>query len=184
MKADCQNKEDDQKLAILERIFWESSRAYQRRTDAEEKLRKYHADYRFLWITCSRAEQLALPQLAREGFVNSKNPELPGLLERGLIIRGPEVKLANESLRRFVLFGLGPEEFRSFEQVEPESQWSKLKAPFQTVLLAVACLLFLTQQELFSFAVKMMGVFVTSVPTLFNFFNLFGRAHPKHDDAN
>jgi len=117
--------------------------------------------------------------LAKEGFINSNNPDLAALLKRHLIAKTSELKVANESFRRFILSAFRLGELRSLEQAEPESQWSKLRGPFHTVLLAVALLLFLTQEELFSSAMKVLGVFITSVPTLFNFFKLFQKGPVK-----
>ena len=96
-----------------------------------------------------------------------------------MIVRDPELKMADESLRRFVLFAFRPEDLKSHEEAEPDSQWSQFKAPFQTVLVVLALVLFLTQKELFSSAISVMTVFAGAVAALSKFFDLFPKSTGK-----
>jgi hypothetical protein len=105
--------------------------------------------YSAVWATCSQDEKLLLFYLAQDHFINSKSPEIPRLLRRGLIVRRPAPRPMNESFRRFILLAMRPDEIAAFEEEVATSTWNALKAPLLLVLVLAAVFLFLTQQRAF-----------------------------------
>jgi hypothetical protein len=154
----------------------------QRNTD--QALFRNHTYYRSLWATCSREEQLALYQLARYRFINSRNPELPLLMARGLIVRNPALQVVNNSFRRFVLAAFRSEDLLSNEREQAPSTWNLLKGPLRTSLILVALFLFVTQREMFSASMTIVAGFVTGLPALLKLVSLFEKEKPRTNAGN
>lgn len=134
-----------------------------------------YSSYRAIWLACSREEQLALFQLARYGFVNRKNAEVPFLLERGLIVRQPHFQLCDNAFARFVLDNFRLDELPASEQEQAPSLWNDLKKPLWIVVVGFALFLFLTQRDLFSATLTVIAGFSAGIPALVKFANTFDR---------
>jgi hypothetical protein len=107
--------------------------------------------YEALWRACTADEQLALYQLAREGLVNPQNQRVvQRLMQMGLVVRSPLPRVMNESFRRFVLQRASPEDVSAWERRGVPVPWGSVKAAMMTVVVGLAALLVITQQQLVS----------------------------------
>lgn len=118
----------------LREIIWDQSHVY------------YHA----VWATCSKGEQFLLGRIARDHFVNSRNPDLRRLLRKRLILRDPGLRIMNESFEQFVRSALLPEDLTAWEEQERSGGWNALKGPLLVVLIGAGFFLYMTQRELFN----------------------------------
>lgn len=93
--------------------------------------------YRELWGLCSLEERLVLRQLAEEGLVNPHCFDLLRRLRRRRLVRiDPRIRLAGESLRRFVLEAEDPGTIRSWELLGESS--ARVRGPLLAVGFVVA----------------------------------------------
>ncbi|MGE0683054.1 MAG: cache domain-containing protein [Candidatus Binatia bacterium] len=106
--------------------------------------------YQVVWSTCSVSEQVLLIRLAQDRFVNARNPDLPRLLKRRLIVRDPNLRLMNASFVRFVGSITPSREVLSLEEKAKTGGWNALKAPLLVVLTGVGFFLYTTQPDLFN----------------------------------
>ena len=105
--------------------------------------------YQSLWASCSREEEVVLAHLAEDGFVNEKNRRVVRrLIARGLVRRGPHLRLMNETFRRFVVSSVCQNEVRAVEQEAEPSAWDRLQLPLFVGLAASMLFVLTTQQSL------------------------------------
>lgn len=126
--------------------------------------------YEGIWETCSDDEKLALFHLAKHRFLHSKNPELRVLMQKKLILREPDLRMLNESFRRFVLEKGEQEEIDLLEQRGPASIWSIVSRPMSFSLLTVMIFLLATQEHLRTVTMgflTMLPAFFAAFPRLF-----------------
>jgi hypothetical protein len=128
-----------------------------------------------LWRYASRAEKLALRQLAEEGFITPGDVSLVrGLLRARVVRRTPTFELLDPSFERFVLGVVGSREVAMWEREAGPSAWSRLRTPLGALALLVGGLVFYLRPEAFN---SMWGV-VTGVsaglPILMKMFGLLG----------
>lgn len=135
--------------------------------------------YQSLWASCSREEEVVLAHLAEDGFVNEKNRRVVRrLIARGLVRRGPHLRLMNETFRRFVVSSVCKNEVRVVEQEAEPSAWDRLQLPF-FVGLATCLLFFLTtQQSLLDGSAGTVAGVAAGVPALIQMMDLFGGKFP------
>ncbi|HXG47299.1 MAG TPA: hypothetical protein VNO52_06725, partial [Methylomirabilota bacterium] len=132
------------------------------------------------WADCSPLEQLTLLQVARTGHANSERPELRTLLARGLLRRDPELRLQNESFRRFVLARGRPEGPLPEEARESATSWHNLKGALWVMLTGLAVFLFLTQREAWNVVIGLASAFMVGVNSLSQLSKLLPKAkEPK-----
>jgi hypothetical protein len=145
----------------------------------EEFGEEAEAYYQSLWASCSRDEEVVLAHLAEDGFVNERNRRVVRrLIARGLVRRGPHLRLMNETFRRFVVSSVCKNEVRAVEQEAEPSAWDRLQLPF-FVGLATCLLFFLTtQQSLLDSSVGKVAGVAASVPALIQMMELFGGRFP------
>ena len=116
--------------------------------------------YEAVWRACTTDEQLALYQLAHEGLVNPQNQRVVQRLMRvGLVVRDPIPRVMTETFRRFVLQVASPEDVSAWEHRGIAVPWGSIKAAMLTIVVGLAALLVVTQQQLVS-------AWVGFVPTL------------------
>jgi len=105
--------------------------------------------YEALWTVLGDQEKLVLAQLASGAVVN---PSLRGrvarLLSRGIIVRGPELRVMNESFEQFILDRAPESVVREWEQAGSSSTWQLIRMPFFLGWVALALFLFWTQRDL------------------------------------
>ncbi|HEV7923124.1 MAG TPA: hypothetical protein VGR02_20260, partial [Thermoanaerobaculia bacterium] len=124
------------------------------------------AYYSVLWSACSAEEHLLLDQLARYGYVNSDNRLLlRRLLNRGLVVRDPAIRLFNESFRRFVL-SRPPAEVQLPEAEQVDSAWDRLRVPLFVMVIAVAAFFLSTQKELMNATSAIITGLTAGLPAL------------------
>ncbi len=99
------------------------------------------------WKSCSQTEKLALFHLAKNRFLHAENPELRRLLQKGLIVLDPDLRVMNESFRRFVLSASEKEQLTAWEYQVTRSAWSQIWRPVGVGLVVIAVFLISTQEE-------------------------------------
>lgn len=119
--------------------------------------------YESIWAFCSDDEQLALFQLAKHRFLHSKNSELRSLMRKGLVTCSPDLRLMNESFRRFVLDAGEREGVEALERQGPASAWNLVSRPVSVGLLTVMIFLLSTQEQLRTVTMA----FLTILPAFF-----------------
>jgi hypothetical protein len=132
-----------------------------------------------LWQTCSPGEQALLYEVAHRRLVSSTRPEIRTCLARGLLVRDPALRLRDEVFQRFVLSHYRPETAVAETLDEPTNLWQTLKAPALSVLIMLALLFFLTQQELWNKSVGIATAFLTGFGVLAKGFEQFQKAQLK-----
>jgi hypothetical protein len=128
--------------------------------------------YNAIWESCRLAEKITLVNLAATGLVNEKDRRVVRrLLARGLVRREPHFAVMNETFRRYLL-----QHRAAIERVMPnssESTWDSVRKPILVLVIALALLLFVTQQELFTAATGMIVAMSTGLASLSRAVGLF-----------
>ena len=100
-----------------------------------------------IWETCAESQQRSLFNLARDGFLHARNPDIAPLMEKGLIVADPNLRLMNESFRRF-LVTTGVNERLDDDSAEAQaSTWVQVGRPIWAGLLLIMVFLVLTQEQ-------------------------------------
>ena len=123
--------------------------------------------YRSLWNRCSRDERLVLEQLAEEGLINEKSRRVVRrLMARGFVVRDPNLRVMNETFRRFVVSSGVRQQVVAIERSAAPSSWDRFRGPFFATL-GVGLVFFLaTQQKAFESAIATVTGVVAAVPAL------------------
>jgi len=138
-----------------------------------------HTYYQTIWVLCTIDEKLALFHLAQDRFIHFKHAGLPTLLHKGLLCWGPDLRLRNESFRRFVLSAAARERLADHEKRSGTSVWGMLKWPLGFVLATIVFFLIATQQELRSSFLT----FISLVPILFPVLSDLSGSLPDHKET-
>ena len=139
--------------------------------EADERLDRY---YRRIWETCSPDQKLVLLQIAEEGFVNEKSSRVVRLLmARGLVTRRPNIRLMNETFRRFILSDTRRADAAAAED-QSTSTWDSVRWPFLIMLMAMLAFLFTTQHELFNTTLGVITALAAGIPVILKMASLFG----------
>jgi hypothetical protein len=137
-----------------------------------ERAQSYYAT---IWANCSPDERVVLGHLAEEGLINAKNRRVVRrLMARGLIQRAPNLRLRNETFRRFVTSATCREQVLSLEQDAGRSAWDRFHWPFSVGLAACAALILVTQRELLDSTIAAVTGVTAGLPTLLKLFDLVG----------
>ncbi len=128
----------------------------------------YHA----IWALCSRDEKLTLFYLVQDKFLSFKNHDIQRLMRRGLIVRDPNLRLMNESFRRFVLSESHPDQVVAWRK-GASSNWGILKGPLLLGLVGVVLFIFITQREVFNSTTALLTTFTGMLPVFFKLIGLF-----------
>lgn len=114
----------------------------------------YHA----LWSILEREEKLVIAQLAAGVVVNPRcERAVRHLLERGILVRAPELRLMNESFARFVREEVPPATVFAWERERPASAWQRIRFPILLAVGAVAAFLFTTQRPTFDAVIAILS---------------------------
>lgn len=131
---------------------------------------KARLHYRRLWKNLSIDEKLVLVQLAEEGWVNPKSlPWVADLMNRGLIVKDPNLRVMNESFRRFVLLESQRTGLLEHERAVG-SGWNVLKWVLPIPLACLALFLFMTRQSTLYSLTGVIVVLGSLAPFLINLF--------------
>lgn len=130
--------------------------------------------YQLIWESCSPTERLTLAHMAMDGFLSVNDPDVPKLVRRGLIVRGREVRLMNESFRLFVLTkSRTDKEVAVCEgQARKSSSWQYMKVALSVTVIVLMIFLFATQRDLYNSTIVALTSIAAGVPAIFNFFNI------------
>jgi hypothetical protein len=141
----------------------------------DRRIDRFEGYYRSLWTSCSQEEQLVLVQLAEEGFLNPKQALVARqLLQRGLLVRDPALRLMESGFCAFVQRVHDRQEVKTWEQDFSGPGWSGLRWGFTKVLMVAATFvavvislfLFATQQQLQDAAIGVVSIAAVAVPIL------------------
>lgn len=125
--------------------------------------------YKSIWALCSDYEKLSLSHLAHDGLLSPNDPDIDRLMDKGLIVAGPPVKLMNESFRSFVLSIEDDDDLAPCkEKARKMSNWEALKIPLSIGVASVIVFLFLTQRELYNSTLPVITAITAGVPTFFS----------------
>lgn len=128
--------------------------------------------YRSIWSLCTPGERLTLMSVGRDGFVSRFDPDLRPLMQRGLVVRDPSLRLMDECFRRFVIKAASDEGVAAY-RTDTHSNWEKWKAPLLLILLAVIGFLFLTQKDLFDSTISTVSAVTGGLLALLRLFGMF-----------
>jgi hypothetical protein len=129
-----------------------------------------------VWNQLTRPEKLALVQLAEEGFLNPKVPEVArSLMQRGLIRRDPVFRIADRGFPEFVKGVESSATVKAWEKEGARSSWAKLRPALMLLLVFGVGFLYSTQRGLFSETVAFATAVTGALPLLLRLFASFGR---------
>jgi hypothetical protein len=131
--------------------------------NAESIARELAHRYERRWQKCSAGEKVTLHEVASNGFSSRRRPELRPLLANRLLRLDPQLRLCNESFRRFVLARFNAEEVRNELPPVEDSlfRWSSVKTTLGITLTLIAIFLFITQREAWTLVVGLASTFAT-----------------------
>jgi len=125
------------------------------------------AYYLGLWDACSEAEKLVLVQLAFENVVNPKQSVvIRRLLERGLLLRDPALRLFNRSFALFITRVHDPAEVSEWEHRTTGFSWAQTRWVLFGFLLIASLFLWVTQRELFNTSVLFLSAAAAGLPAV------------------
>jgi hypothetical protein len=138
-----------------------------------ERAEEYYAA---LWNPCRASEKLVLMQIAQTGLVNGKaRKEVRRLLARGLLRRDPQLRLMNETYRRFVSVQASTSSLaRQLEEDLGKDAWSRFRVPFFAAVMVVLLFFFGTQRELFDSTFAVVGGLTATIPAILKMLSSFG----------
>src|SRR6185295_15872299 len=129
--------------------------------------------YGGLWASCSPDEKILLHQLAREGLMNGKDRKaVRRLLSRGLVRRGPNLRLFNDTFRLYVLNAAKQEQV-PFEAHDGASAWDTIRFPLFVVIVSVVIMIFATQKDLLNLTTGLVAALTTGLPAIVRLFGFF-----------
>ncbi len=91
-----------------------------------------------------------------------------------LIVLAPDLRLMNESFRRFVLGECcRPATVSAWIGEDDTSHWNRLKVPLITVLAGLALFLYLTQRDVFDTTIAFAAAVAAGLPAIFKLLGVF-----------
>lgn len=127
-------------------------------------------DHRLLWSALTTVEQVAVYQLAHEGWANHKNIAAFDQLRRREIICDVPFRFANAAFRSFVLRTVSIDDRRAWEKQDVASLWDGVRLMFFVLAIGlVIAMLFFNQQSI-------PGVIVSAGAVLAGFTKLLSEA--------
>ncbi|HEU5406316.1 MAG TPA: hypothetical protein VFU48_01010, partial [Nitrospira sp.] len=120
-----------------------------------EAAREYYVQ---IWEKCTESQRRSLFNLARDGFLHTRNPDIVPLLESGLIVAELTLRPMNESFRRFVIRA-GLEERLDEDIAQARTgTWFQVWRPIGLGLVLVMVFLVLTQEQYRAITLAFLGV--------------------------
>lgn len=123
--------------------------------------------YKARWDSCSTSESLALFHLARDRFLHAKNPDIRPLLHKKLIVCDPDLRLMNESFRRFVVTTGVKQRLSEWKPEGSRSTWTQVWRPVGLGVASIALFLIFTQEQYQAITVA----FLAALPELLGIFS-------------
>ena len=138
--------------------------------------------YMGLWDACTENEKLVLVQLATESVINPKQEStVRGLLQRGLIVRDPGLRIINQSFARFIAAIQDPDEVKTWERTADGVSWAHSRWVVLGFLLLALLFLWATQRELFNTTITFLTAAVVGLPGLVKVLSNVTKLNPKGD---
>ena len=127
------------------------------------------------WRRRSRAERLALAQLANESFLNPNNGDVVrGLVAAGVLRRERGFEFADPTFAAFVRRAVPQATIRRWEREGVAGGWEDVRTHLAAVLAVAGTFIFLTQPDLFNTAALTLAGVAAGVPTLTKLVSMFG----------
>ncbi|MCI0658888.1 MAG: hypothetical protein L0170_17695, partial [Acidobacteria bacterium] len=134
-------------------------------------LDRARAFYHSLWRGCSQEERLLLFDLAEDGFVNAKGDVRRRLIERGLVVRGSQLRLVNESFQAFIV-EMGRAGNIHAAQEGARNPQRMMRMILGTGVVAIAFIVFLTQPQLWNLSTTFIGAVGAGIPSMMALLNM------------
>ncbi|HET9131071.1 MAG TPA: hypothetical protein VFO86_09000, partial [Terriglobia bacterium] len=106
---------------------------------------------------CTESQRRSLFNLARDGFLHTKNPDIGFLLETGLIVADLNLRPMNESFRRFILRTGVKERLDEDIAQDQASAWFQVWRPIGVGLVLLMVFLVLTQEQYRAITLAFLG---------------------------
>ena len=120
-----------------------------------ERLTQYYLQ---MWKKCTESQRWALFNLAQDGFLHARNPDIDALLKNGLIVADLNLRPMNESFRRFIIrTGLSERLDEDIAQAKT-GMWSQVWRPIGLGLVLIMIFLVLTQEQYRTITLAFLGV--------------------------
>jgi hypothetical protein len=133
----------------------------------DELLERAGSHYMMLWSSCSIEEKLVLSNLAADGFLNERDRHtIRRLIARNLVCRDPNLRVMNETFRRFVLSDPCRLDLAASDTQFRASTWDRIQRPLVVSLLMASGFFFLTQRELFDASFAIVTAIAGGIPAV------------------
>jgi hypothetical protein len=140
--------------------------------------------YMGLWDACTKNEKLVLVQMAAEKVINPKQEAtVRGLLQRGLLVRDPGLRIINQSFARFIERIQVPEEVKAWERTADGVSWAHSKWIVLGFLMLALLFLWATQRELFNTTMTFLTAAVVGLPGMVKVLSNLSKLNAKGDSG-
>jgi hypothetical protein len=138
--------------------------------------------YSALWAVLGQEERLVVAQLAAGAVVNPQCVRsVRRLFARGIIVRGPELKLFNRTFGAFVREAVPASTVREWEHSGAPSTWSQIRVPLMLIWIAMGVFLFWTQRSLLGEATAFLGTAGVGLAAILRMLTLFEKGPTSHE---
>lgn len=145
---------------------------YRTEEEADQALSGRNTD---IWAHATRAEKLAMRQLAEEGFLSPGNLRAAReLVRKRLVRRTPAFALRDESLKRFLLRIVPLHQLEDWEREAGPSAWSRVQTPLSALVVCIAVAIFVIKPEMYQSAIGVVTGVSAGIPVLLRMFSLLG----------
>ncbi|MEQ1681064.1 MAG: hypothetical protein ABL950_10720, partial [Nitrospira sp.] len=114
--------------------------------------------YLEMWKKRTASEHRSLFNLARDGFLHARNPDITPLLENGLIVADLNLRPMNESFRRFIIRTGLSECLDEHNAQAKTGLWFQVWRPIGVGLVLIMTFLVLTQDQYRQITLAFLGV--------------------------
>jgi hypothetical protein len=153
-----------------------------RKNAIDRIVERTYGAYMGLWDACTKNEKLVLVQLASENVINPKQEAtVRGLLQRGLLVRDPGLRIINQSFAHFIMQIQDPKEVKDWEQTADGISWAHSRWVVLGFLLLALLFLWATQRELFNTTITFLTAAVVGLPGLVKVLSNVTKLNPKGD---
>lgn len=133
-----------------------------------------HGYYNNIWNSLATRERFIAYDLAKDGFVNTKNgAALYSLMKKGLVVWKNKPMLFNKSFRNFVIASVGKEEAKAMQKViSKNGSWGFVKVVLYMVMIGLVGFLMIGEPQFISDFQTFVGVLAglaTVVPVITSF---------------
>ena len=152
-------------LGVLRELLVKEVVGSTRRNALDRIVERAYGNYMALWDACTSEEKLILVQIAFENVVNPKEVAIVRrLMQRGLLVRDPTLRIMNQSFARFIVQVQKPEDVRAWEQPATGVSWATSRWALLGVLLLALLFLWATQRELFNTTITFLTAAAVGLP--------------------